>query len=1740
MKLRTRNSCYSRTQGARAFLMLERLEPRNLMAATPLRNDLDSLFLSHLDNSLVGASAESPTSSNAVSFQPGIIQQGANVGTGGFIRYPILDNIASNAGTIEFWIRPDWSADGTERGFFQVGADFNNGILLSIDGANNLRFILWGDDPGTPIVESNVERGLGFSLSNWSPGIWHHLAAAWNRTTGELTLYVDGRLVDSAANGVSIQTFVGQSFVVGAGGAGSIAANATFDEFRISGRMRSASEIYDDYRLGLGLNNLLNDPRGIDVDSLGRLIVAETGANRITIFNSDASKLSSIGSLGSGDGQFQSPSDVSVDSANAIYVLDTGNQRVQKLDSSGVYLNQFGSFGIASNQFMQPQGIEYDQTTDRIYVADTGNHRVQRFMPDGTVDSTWGANGVIGETGVIRRDHSGFDRPSDVAVNPVSGDVYVADFGNQRLEVFDNRGIYKRSFLAVYRANSLAFDSFGNLYIAGEDPNDEYTAMDGRLRYLKAGDELISRHYTGGLDDISRIQTGVAIRTDGSIIFIDNLNGRVVTTDRNFSLPLNELSVEANGDNLIFRWSTAVAVPSTLSYSVNSGMSKTVTTPTPTKQHQVLVDGLAPNSRLTYQVGFADTFDGQVRLTPLDIVNSGSVAGTTQFLRVKAVGAIYTDTQRGGGYTRVSVDDLAAARKRFETIADFYWRNSGFKLWLDIQIVEIDKDITTQSYNLFTNLESDLSALGFSASDQLDAAWGSCVLADGNFGGGGDLFGRFVAMSEWTTQVDFVAIHEVNHSIDAIYDRAGLRKYESNHGIWAVPNGIGGDFSVNGQILRNMMLANFTAVSNPFTKIMTAPDFDNDGVPDSSPTGLTHPLRITEATLGSSTLMPDSDGDGADDLTEATALVFSGSNLTSSDSDGDGAVDSNDLNPAYRISDQVVSGSPRIDGTIEASEGWTILTNKWGFTNTALVDDNNLFQERSTTYAAWDENYLYLALRGPGSWTEVRLDGDADNNFRSPANYKIGLSNKVDDYSVSVNVGVPDLFRQIDDNGQFSEYFDTNPQFLKPYLGMPFNDRPDEGPGFSARLVTEQDLGYGRGGSGDERVWEVRVPWSNYTQLRGFDGKRMGLSFNVEGDQLFSTDEAAIVELVSQTSYSIEATTATNPEGDNATTPFTFAVTRSGLTTGNSTVEYAVTGSDVSGVTVNDFGTAFPSGTVSFSPGEVTKVITINVKGDTIVEPNEDFVVTLSAPSVPGTIKTSIAIGTIQNDDGPDGDAPTDFGDAPTNYPVSLARNGARHTVGGLFLGSNVDAETDGTPSNNAGSDGDDDDGVFVLTTVITTTVTTTSSFSVIASRAGKLDGWIDFNGDGDWLDASEQIFTSQSVVAGTNLLSFTVPAGATAGSTGARFRLSTAGMLAPTGIANNGEVEDYLATIVTGAANAIVDIMPPNGGSEVTVDGADLVVRQGVTVVFKAPFTSFGDVTFSGTPLDDLLLLTILEALGDKPLLFDGGLGADALKWLESGKTLDLTNPNISLRDIESIDITGTGDNKLVISAEKVKSASTTTDTLKVVSDAGDTISFGNGWKIETPAFIDGQFTHIISEVAPGGTARVELRNGNSLQNPLNPFDADRDGKFLPLDALRVINELRRRGSGVFTLPTNDSEIGRLYFDVNGDNRLTALDALRIINAIARANRSGIAVGESASPAVDLSSTLPKEKIDGKQQVSSVGTTPAAMVSPLTPRSNDLKLSSRELFIDQVMQTFASDEELERTGMFDLHVNIK
>jgi hypothetical protein len=186
-----------------------------------------------------------------------------------------------------------------------------------------------------------------------------------------------------------------------------------------------------------------------------------------------------------------------------------------------------------------------------------------------------------------------------------------------------------------------------------------------------------------------------------------------------------------------------------------------------------------------------------------------------------------------------------------------------------------------------------------------------------------------------------------------------------------------------------------------------------------------------------------------------------------------------------------------------------------------------------------------------------------------------------------------------------------------------------------------------------------------------------------------------------------------------------------------------------------------------------------------------------------------------------------DWGDAPdAPYATLAGRNGARHRiVPGLRLGRRIDSEPNGLPAPLALGDDlngvDDEDGVAFLTGVVATKSASVAVRVRTVAPSARLDAFIDYNADGDWADAGEQVFTSRTVTNGLNLLTFTVPAGTTNRPSYARFRLSSAGGLTPTGLANDGEVEDYRVRLGTTNAPPTIRSLAVDGEGRAVIDAA-------------------------------------------------------------------------------------------------------------------------------------------------------------------------------------------------------------------------------------------------------------------------------------------------------------------------------
>ncbi len=200
-----------------------------------------------------------------------------------------------------------------------------------------------------------------------------------------------------------------------------------------------------------------------------------------------------------------------------------------------------------------------------------------------------------------------------------------------------------------------------------------------------------------------------------------------------------------------------------------------------------------------------------------------------------------------------------------------------------------------------------------------------------------------------------------------------------------------------------------------------------------------------------------------------------------------------------------------------------------------------------------------------------------------------------------------------------------------------------------------------------------------------------------------------------------------------------------------------------------------------------------------------------------------------------------DYGDAPATYSTLSTNSGPRHFVafGGpaLFLGTVPgDIEADAFASSDASGDNNnnlnDEDGVILPAAFV---IGNSSNITVIASASGMLNAWVDFNRNGNFLDAGEQIFTNRNLSAGSNSLSVAVVT-VTGGGSFARFRFSNQSNLTPIGVASDGEVEDYAVTLVANVAPSVAN--------------DTLITRQNTSVGTNTSFLLANDQDADGDPL--------------------------------------------------------------------------------------------------------------------------------------------------------------------------------------------------------------------------------------------------------------------------------------------------
>lgn len=412
-----------------------------------------------------------------------------------------------------------------------------------------------------------------------------------------------------------------------------------------------------------------NLPGSVGRDTNGNLYIADILNHVIRKVTPDG-KVSTLagqaGMTGSADGpaseaRFNNPNGLCVGLDGNVYIADTFNHTIRKIAPSGNVTTLAGSPGQAgylngwgsAARFNFPVGVAVDNQGN-VYVADTSNHTIRKIAPDGLVTRVAGQPGFSGSLdgkssplGKAGR----FNNPFSLTLDS-SGNIYVADFGNQTIRKITPAGLVTTlagqpgiaGGLNGTNGNALfsspegvAVDAAGNVFVAdaGNDairritPQGVVTTVAGRVGI------------SGSADGASGTNTfsspgNLTIDSAGNLYVVDTQNHTVRTISPAGDVatlagapPASPGAVDGPADQATFSSPQAIALDSATNLWVADTFAHLIRKITPdgvvstiagTNKVSGTNDGVGNTARFNQPRGLA--FDTNGNLYVADTVNS--------------------------------------------------------------------------------------------------------------------------------------------------------------------------------------------------------------------------------------------------------------------------------------------------------------------------------------------------------------------------------------------------------------------------------------------------------------------------------------------------------------------------------------------------------------------------------------------------------------------------------------------------------------------------------------------------------------------------------------------------------------------------------------------------------------------------------------------------------------------------------------------------------------------------------------------------------------------------------------------------------------------------------------------------------------------------------------------------------------------------------------------------------------
>ena len=190
----------------------------------------------------------------------------------------------------------------------------------------------------------------------------------------------------------------------------------------------------------------LNSPHDVHFDSTGRLLVADSGNDRIAIYEVGGVNARLVGELAD---NMRSPEGVTSDAGGYVYVASTGNHKILKFRDNKL-AKTIGGRGDGRLEFVRPHDIERGND-GLIYVSDPGNRRIQVLTDSLTYRAT------------IEERKQPFDEPKYLALD--NDWLFVADQQNNKLRVFNEQ---RKEVTTINRAGDKQLNNIEGVEVQGE------------------------------------------------------------------------------------------------------------------------------------------------------------------------------------------------------------------------------------------------------------------------------------------------------------------------------------------------------------------------------------------------------------------------------------------------------------------------------------------------------------------------------------------------------------------------------------------------------------------------------------------------------------------------------------------------------------------------------------------------------------------------------------------------------------------------------------------------------------------------------------------------------------------------------------------------------------------------------------------------------------------------------------------------------------------------------------------------------------------------------------------------------------------------------------------------------------------------------------------------------------------------------------------------------------------------